>query len=184
MSFPRETQRLILRPFTKEDANVFSTYRSDPQVARYQGWNAPFSLEEAEAFIHTMQTTKPGAPGEWFQVAITLKENGQLIGDCAFCVLEEDERQAEMGFTLSRAFQGKGLMTEAVHSLLSYLFDHLNLHRVRAVCDVENTASSRLLERIGMRKEGTFIENIWFKGHWGSEHTYAMLHREWELLTD
>jgi RimJ/RimL family protein N-acetyltransferase len=66
-----------------------------------------------------------------------------------------------------------------VSCLLGYLFGELHLHRVSAICDAENLASARLLERVGMRREGHFIENIWFKGAWGSEYSYAILQSEW-----
>ncbi|MEI2692944.1 MAG: GNAT family protein [Anaerolineae bacterium] len=101
-----------------------------------------------------------------------------FIGDCAFQVLADDDQQAEIGFTFSRLYQKQGYATEAVRRLLDYLFVDLRLHRVTATCDVGNVASFRLLERVGMRREAHQIENIWFKGAWGSEYVYAMLHRE------
>ncbi len=177
--FELVTERLLLRSFRDADIETFSAYRSDPEVARYQGWNAPYSIAQAREFIAEMQSTRPATPGEWYQVAIELKSSGELIGDCAFCVLAGDERQAEIGFTLARAYQGQGYATEAVTRLLDYLFGAVCLHRVRANCDVENLASTKLLERIGMRREGEFVENIWFKGRWGSEYWYAILAREW-----
>ena len=174
-----ETPRLILRPFQETDLEAFSAYRSDPQVARYQSWEAPFTLEQAAAFIREMQSTQPGTPGAWYQLAIERKSTPGLIGDCAFHVFAQDPRQAEIGFSLARAFQGQGYASEAVHRLLDYLFSELDLHRVSAICDAENHASARLLERVGMRREGHFIENIWFKGAWGSEYSYALLQAEW-----
>ncbi len=182
MPLPLETPRLILRPFTDRDAEPFSRYRSDPEVARYQGWEAPFSLGQAARFVAEMKAKKPGEPGEWFQVALELKSTGELIGDVAFQRLREDERQAEIGFTLARAFQGQGYAAEAVGRLLDYLFGELGLHRVRADCDPQNAASIRLLTKVGMRHEGTFVESLWYKGGWADEDWYALLHREWEAL--
>ena len=174
-----ETKRLRLRSFRLEDVSIFSAYRSDPEVARYQGWNAPFNLEKATQFVEEMIQAKPGTPGQWYQIAIEVKENDQMIGDCVFHILEEDPLQAKIGFTLARAHQGKGYATEAVLCLFEYLFGTLNLHRVSAICDVKNTASARVLERAGMRREAHFIENIWFKGKWGSEYGYGILAQEW-----
>jgi RimJ/RimL family protein N-acetyltransferase len=175
-----ETERLILRSFTPADAEVFAAYRSDPAVARYQSWEAPYSLAQAKAFIEKLAPVQPGTPGEWYQLALQLKASGQHIGDCAFLVLAEVPQQAEIGFTLARAHQGQGYMTEAARRLLDYLFETFGLHRVSAICDVENTASARVLERLGMRREGHFVESVWFKGRWGSEYGYALLRREWE----
>ena len=112
--------------------------------------------------------------------SIELKSTKQLLGDCAFHIMESDIQQAYIGITLSRPNWGKGYGEEACRRLLDYLFDELILHRVVAECDVENTASSTLLERLGFRREAHLIENIWFKGAWGSEFHYAMLEREWK----
>ncbi len=177
--FKLETQRLILRPFSDSDLDTFITYRSDPEVARYQGWNAPFTLEQGKAFIDEMKNKQPGKPDEWYQIALEEKSEGRMIGDIAFVVKGKDARQAEIGLTLSRAAQGKGYGTEAVRCLLDYLFGELKLHRVFANCDVENPAAAQVLERVGMRREAHFVENLWFKGGWASEYWYAMLDREW-----
>ena len=78
--------------------------------------------------------------------------------------------------------QGKGFATEAVNCLLDYVFGKIAKHRVIAVADTRNAPAVRLLERVGMRREGHFIENIWFKGEWGDEFQYAMLEREWRAM--
>jgi len=178
-----ETPRLILRPFQDSDLEPFVAYRSDPEVARYQGWDAPYSVERATEFIAEMSHKQPAVQGEWYQLAVELKQGAPLIGDCAFHTLAHDARQAEIGFTLARQYQGQGHAAEAVTRLLDYLFRDLGLHRAVASCDVDNLASARLLERVGMRGEAHFVENIWFKGAWGSEYLYALLQREWADLS-
>jgi len=177
--FELDTERLRLRSFQDSDLDAFVAYRSDPDIARYQGWDAPYPVAQAREFIAKLTSLQPATPGEWYQIAIELKSNGRFIGDCAFCVLADDIHQAEIAFTLARAYHGQGYAMEAVTGLLDYLFGDLGLHRVRAICDAENRASAKLLERIGMRREGEFVENIWFKGRWGSEYWYAVLDREW-----
>ena len=94
MPFPIETRRLRLRVFEDRDIHPFAGYRSDPDVARYQGWEAPFSLEQATHFIDGMKAQIPGELGAWCQIAIERKAGGDLIGDCAFIRLGEDPRQA------------------------------------------------------------------------------------------
>jgi len=69
-----------------------------------------------------------------------------------------------------------------VRALLDFLFSEYGLHRITAVCDALNVPSARLLERIGMRREGQFLENVWFKGAWGDEYSYAILEREWRQI--
>ena len=179
MTFHLETNRLILRPFQEQDIEPFRLYRSDPEVARYQGWEAPFSLEQATRFVTEMNSKTPGEPGQWYQIALELKATGEMIGDCAFQRLSEDNSQAEIAFTLASHFQGQGYATEAVRCLIDYLFSDLELHRIRANCDPDNLASSRLMQRVGMRHEGRFVESLSFKGCWAGEDWYAILRREW-----
>lgn len=172
------SSRLILRPFELRDAPAFARYRSDPEVARYQSWEPPYTLAQAERFVAEMQSITPGLPGAWYQLALEERQSGAMIGDCAFVRLADDPRQAEIGFSLDRAYHGQGYATEAVRRLLAYLFHELGLHRVRANCDPENQASARVLLRAGMRLEGVFVESLWFKGRWVGEEWYAILKRE------
>lgn len=172
-----ETERLILRRFADSDLEPFLAYRNDPEVARYQSWES-CTEREATAMIEELKSLQPGTPGEWFQFAVESKETVLLVGDCALKV-DEDGRQAEVGFTLSREHQGKGYAAEAVSCLLDYAFGDLGLHRVVAITDQENEPSFALLERLGMRQEGQFVQNAWFKGRWSSEYLYAVLRDEW-----
>jgi RimJ/RimL family protein N-acetyltransferase len=173
-----ESERLVLRRFNGSDLAPFMAYRNDPEVARYQSWDS-CNEQEAAAFIREMESARPGVPGEWFQFAVEAKETGALVGDCALRVAEHEPHRAEIGFTLAREHQGKGLASEAVSRLLDYAFDALGLHRVVAVADCRNAPSVELLERLGMRREGHFLENSWFKGGWADEYLYAVLKNEW-----
>jgi RimJ/RimL family protein N-acetyltransferase len=172
-----ETTRVRLRHFTDNDLQAFMAYRNDPEVARYQSWEG-ISEPEASVFIQEQKEVQPGVPGRGFQIAIELKETNALISDCYFTINELDNRQAEIGFTLSRTYQGHGFATEAVSCFLNYAFLTFDLHRIIAITDCENAASVALLERLGMRREGHFLQNIWFKGKWGDEYLYAILKEE------
>jgi RimJ/RimL family protein N-acetyltransferase len=173
-----ESERLILRRFNDSDLAPFVAYRNDPEVTRYQSWDS-FDESEARAFIREMGSAQPGAPGEWFQFALESKGTGDLLGDCAMQVDGQEPYRAEIGFTLAREHQGKGFASEAVSHLLDYAFDTLGLHRVVAIADCRNKPSWSLLERVGMRREGHFRENVWFKGEWSDEYLYAILKDEW-----
>lgn len=179
MNLSLETERLILRTFEMRDAPAFAAYRSDPDVARYQGWNTPYTEQQAVAFVRAMRRVQPGAPGKWLQLAIEVKAGGELAGDCAFHVDSGDPRQATIGLTLARAFQGRGYGHEAMTRLLDFLFFELKLHRVHADCDVLNEPAFRSLEKLGLRREAHFVDSLWFKGGWASEYWYAILEREW-----
>ena len=173
--------RLILRRFRPSDLPTFCAYRSDPRVARYQDWES-WSEEEGRLFFQRQMPHHPDMPGTWFQVAIELAETGALVGDCGLHTLADRPGQSEIGFTLAFEHQGKGYATEAVRCLLAYVFRALGKHRVIAVTDTRNAPAARLLERVGMRREGHFLENVWFKGGWGDEYQYALLEREWRTL--
>lgn len=169
------TERLGLRRFTTADAEAFAAYRSVPEVARYQSWDAPLSLADALELVEAFGQGDPAGPG-WFQYAIDL--DGVLIGDLGLN-LHDNLRQAELGFTLAPAYQGNGYATEAVRGLLDHLFIERNLHRVSAECDARNTASARLLERVGFRREGLRRSNSWFKGEWTDDLLFGLLRTDY-----
>ena len=173
-----ESERLRIRRFKDSDLAPFMAYRNDPEVARYQSWDSS-DEQEARTFIRAMESAQLGVPGEWFQFAIESKEMGDLIGDCGLRVDKHEPYRAEIGFTLAREHQGKGFASEAVSVLLDYAFGTLELHRVVAIADSRNAPSVALLERVGMRREGHFLENVWFKGGWADEYLYAVLKDEW-----
>jgi RimJ/RimL family protein N-acetyltransferase len=176
-----ESKRVLLRRFTEADLLPFLAYLNDPLVARYQTWES-YTEQQAKAVIDEQKNLEPGVPGKWFIFAAESKEDGLLIGHIALRM--QDHQQAEIGFTFSRAYQGKGLALESAARVLSYVFTELKLHRVIAITDCENEKSVALLRRLKMRREGHFIQNIWFKGKWGDEYLYAILREEWRKDSD
>jgi RimJ/RimL family protein N-acetyltransferase len=172
-----ESERLLLRRFDDSDLLPFLAYLNDPLVARYQTWES-YSEQQARHVIAGQKNLIPGLRGGWFTFALELKETGALIGHIALKT-QEDNRQAEIGFTFAREYHGKGLAFEAASRVLDYVFINLEMHRVIAIADCENHKSVALLNRLGMRQEGHFIQNIWFKGKWGDEYHYAILREQW-----
>jgi RimJ/RimL family protein N-acetyltransferase len=171
--------RVVLRRFRPQDVAEFVAYRSHPEVARYQSWDAPYPLEEGERFVRQMMTAHPDTPGEWFQFAAALRATGQLIGDCAAIPRADDPSQCEIGFTIAPEYQGRGYATEAVRLLVDYLFAR-GKHRITASCDARNTASAAVLERLAMRQEGHLRQSTWAKGEWTDDLLYALLRDEWQ----
>ncbi len=177
-----ETLRLHIRNLKQTDLNDFHIYRSNPDVTRFQGFDV-MTIEQANEFIKEQANKKFGKAGEWVQYGIENKETCKIIGDCAIKLNLSDIRIAEIGITISRLEQKKGYAKEVLCSILTFLFDTKQIHRVVETVDAENLASINLLKSMGFRKEGHFIENIFFKGKWGSEFQYAMLEREWKNKT-
>ncbi|MBS0382905.1 MAG: GNAT family N-acetyltransferase [Proteobacteria bacterium] len=143
------TARLRLDDLRREDAEALFTYRSDPEVARWQGWQ-PASIAEAAGFIETQRPVVPDTHGTWWQRAIRLRDDGELIGDLGLHFL--DDATVELGISLAPAQQRRGHAREAVEVMLDFVFGGLHKQRVIAATDPGNVACRRLLEGLGMRR--------------------------------
>src|SRR5215212_3297469 len=119
-----ESSRLVLRRFADADLAAFLSYLNDPLVARYQTWES-YTEEQAGGVIEQTKGREPGRPGQWFTFAAELKETKALVGHVALSVKESDHRQAEIGFTFAREYQGRGLAREAAEAVLDYAFTEL-----------------------------------------------------------
>lgn len=180
------TPRLTLRALRQPDLEAFVAYRSDPEVARWQGWDAPYPRDKAAALFAAACADLPPTPGQWRQVAVARRSDDALLGDCAFR-RSDDGHQAELGVTLASAHHGQGFAAEALAALIDWLFDEVGLHRVFANCDPRNPGVIALLRRLGLREEGRFVESLWWKDAWVDELWFAMLRREprpWRLTDD
>jgi len=129
--------RLRLRRLRPDDAGAICAYRGLPEVARYQSWES-FTMDDAARLIASQREVVPNTPGSWLQLALTLAESDQLVGDCGIRFPDGDERQVELGISLSPAHRGRGLAAEAIESVLRYAFDALGKHRAWAVTDAQN----------------------------------------------
>jgi ribosomal-protein-alanine N-acetyltransferase len=174
------TSRLLIRDMRMDDLDDFQAYRSMPDIAVYQDFDV-MNKQEAAAFISQHIEQPDHEHGQWKQYAIELRQSGKLIGDCGI-MIDDEHKFAHIGITISIAAQRNGYAGEALHALMTYLFDTLQMHRIVEIVDTRNTASIQLLKRSGFRQEGHFIENVFSKGSWCSEYQYAMLRREWDAL--
>jgi RimJ/RimL family protein N-acetyltransferase len=147
---PLETERLLLRRSQPEDAEAISSYRSDPDVNRYQGWERT-DPRGIRSEIEAMALRAPGEPGGWVQLSVLERETGTLVGDVGFSGAEGEPGVIKVGYTTSPAFQGLGYATEAVEAIVAYAFERLDAHVARAYASVENIPSIRVAEKVGMR---------------------------------
>jgi RimJ/RimL family protein N-acetyltransferase len=151
MQIVTTTQRLVIRKMTMDDATPFHRYRNDLEVAQYQGWETPYSLEQAEALVRDMELNDPFVLGEWTQLGVALLDaSHSLIGDVAVR-LEAEEPTAEIGVTFDRMYWGAGYAGEAVTAVVEHCLDRLGLARVVAFTHQHNEAAQRVLERAGLR---------------------------------
>lgn len=174
-----ETERLQIKQLTIQDLTAFHSYRSNPEVTKYQGFDV-MTKQQAKLFIKLNATKQFGNTDGWIQYAIKIKATQQLIGDCAIKLISHKNKSAEIGITIMPTEQMKGYAKEAMLGIMDFLFTTKHVHRIVEIVDTENIASIHLLQSIGFRQEGHFIENIFFKGKWGSEFLFAMLKREWD----
>jgi RimJ/RimL family protein N-acetyltransferase len=173
------TERLVLRRFRAADAETLAAYRSDPEVARYQSWTAPVTVEQARVIVASLAAGDPDRPG-WFQYAIERTSDRVHIGDVGVD-LHSNRRQADIGFTLAPAYQRRGYAAEAVRAVLDHLFRVRGLHKVSAEVDARNTPSARVLERVGFSREGLRRSHTFLKGEWTDDLLYGLLADEWLL---
>jgi RimJ/RimL family protein N-acetyltransferase len=175
------TGRLYIRPVCIEDKDSMFRYRSDADTNKYLSL-IPQSVEDIAAFI-SKTSFDINVPDTWFQFVIIEQASNKLIGDVGIHFLDTDSenRQVEIGYTLDKDFRGKGYATEALKTIIDYLINSLNKHRIVASIDPVNTASIKLIERLGFRKEGHFVESIFFHGKWVDDLVYGVLAKEWKL---
>ena len=168
---PIATDRLVLRRFRGDDAEVLAAYRSDPDVARFQSWAAPYAVDAARRLIDAQSLRDGPTRGEWIQIAI--EREGALVGDVAV-ELSDDGLTVTIGYTVAPEHQGRGLATEAVGAVVDRLFEELAVHRVQASLDPRNGASARVVERLGFVHEGTTVASVMQDGEWTDDARYAL----------
>lgn len=174
-----QTERLLLRKITMQDAEDMFAYASDEDVSRYVTWDTHQTIEDSKGFIHFIeQQYDNGALAPW---AIEDRESDRMIGTVDFVIWKPQHQLAEIGYVLNKDYWGKGLMTEAAGELLRFGFMEMDLVRVQARCFAENIGSGRVMEKIGMTYEGTQRKAAKIKGtHWDLR-TFAILKEEYEL---
>jgi RimJ/RimL family protein N-acetyltransferase len=144
------TPRLRLRrPVIADAATIFAEYAQDAQVTRYLMWRPHASLETTRLFIERCLTS--WARGTAFPWVITRADDGQLLG---MIEARPDGHRVDLGYVLARPYWGRGLTSEAARAVVSWAIGEADVFRVWAVCDVDNRASARVLEKAGLEREG------------------------------
>ena len=172
------TDRLLLRDFVESDWRAVHEYGSDIEVVRYMPWG-PNTEDDTKAFVARAIAGQNEDPRTKHELAIVLREEGRLIGGCGIRVSAPSHKGADMGYCLHKEYWGAGYATEAADAVIAFGFERLGLHRIIATCDADNTASARVLEKVGMRKEGCFREDSLMRGVWRDSYLYAILEDEW-----
>ncbi len=168
-----KTERLILRPLRMSDAKDLFAYAHDPLVSRHVLWDAHESVRDSRQFLRgAIRQYRRGEPGSF---AITLKDSGRMIGTIGFMWVNVDYKSAEVGYSLSREYWNRGIMTEALRRVVAFGFEELRLNRIEAQHEVDNPASGRVMAHAGMQYEGRLRQRIKNKGRFVDVALYAIL---------
>ena len=175
-----ETQRLILRDFVPDDWQRVLEYQSDPLYLRYIGWTkrTPESVREFVGWFTDQQAENPRIK---FQLAVVLKSENLLIGNCGVRMDKLNDVEANIGYELDPKYWNQGYATEAAHPIVDFGFSHFGVHRIWASLVADNLGSAHVLEKLGMKLEAHFREKAYFKGRWWDTLIYAILAEEWEI---
>lgn len=150
-SLPIETERLIIRYLTPDDAYDMFEYSSLPEVTEFLLWSPHLNIEATEGYLESLQKRYiRGLYGDW---GIELKENGKMIGTCGYASFDSYALTCEIGYVLSPKYRKKGYMTEAVEAILALSFETLELESAQLRIITENSASIALANRLGFQKD-------------------------------
>ncbi len=171
-----ETERLRLRPFTFDDEAAVFALVSDPEIARFVRFEAHRTPAETRAFLElVIEHYRRSDPFAW---AIVRREDERLIGSCGFVSKDAQRTSAEIGYWLGKPYWGKGYAVEAARALVRFGFEQMNLERVEAKCFVENRAGQRVIEKLGMKFEGTDRSEV-IKGEYPELNMYGISREDW-----
>ena len=174
------TPRLRLRKLTMRDAGDIYRYSRDPEVARHVLWDAHRSIGDSRAYIRYMiRLYRAHEPASW---GIEYVSTRQIIGTIGFMWIQEENASAEVGYSLSRDYWNRGLMTEALHAVIQYGFDGMHLNRIEAQHETTNPASGAVMRKCHMQKEGTLRGRLFNKGKYVDVDLYAILKRDFNRL--
>lgn len=178
-TYPLRTERLELRPFEPGDLAGLHAIHSRPEVARYLYWE-PYDEEAARILLERKRRRSVLVDsGDSLSLAAVRRDDGTLVGDATFMWHNQANRQGEIGYVLNPEAFGRGYATEIGAELLRFGFEEVGLHRIAGRLDARNAASARVLEKLGMRREGHLVQNEVVKGEWTDEVIYGLLAEEW-----
>lgn len=177
-----QTARLRLRPFTAADVDAIYALQSSPRVLRY--WDAPPWTERAQAERFVDTCARLADEGTGARLVMDRDADGVFVGWCSFTRWNPVFRSASLGYCLDDAAWGHGYATEGARAVLQWAFETLDLNRVQAETDTRNTASARVLEKLGFVREGTLREDCVVDGEVSDSWVYGLLRRDWQPTPD
>jgi RimJ/RimL family protein N-acetyltransferase len=175
---PLRTERLILRPFREDDFADVHAYASDPKVTRFMNWGPNTEAISREYLQRALDEQRPW-PRDAVNMAAEVADEGKLIGSVRMALIDPAALTADFGYSFNRAYWNRGYATEVAGALIDLAFGALGVRRVFATCDVRNTGSWTVMEKLGMRREAHFRQDIRARTGWRDTYLYAVLADEW-----
>lgn len=173
-----QSARLLLRPFAEADLEALYTLQSNARVLRY--WNSPPWTDRARAPAFLAECRQMERDGSGAQFAIQALATRTFVGWCSMFRWNPVYRSLGVGYCLDEPAWGKGYATEAVRAMLHWAYGALDLNRVEAELDTRNTASARVLEKLGFEREGLRREDCVVAGEVSDSWIYGLLRRDWK----
>jgi aminoglycoside 6'-N-acetyltransferase len=155
-----QSPRLTIRRFREADSDAFAGYRDDPEVARYQAWERPYSIAQAREFVASLRDLHPGRAGTWFQFAVCSRESDALFGDIGLRTTNDEPPEGELGFSMAGSYQGRGYAREAAREVIRYAVETLGMRRIFATTEAPNVSARKLLEQLGFRLARELEEGV------------------------
>ncbi len=173
-----ETKNLTLRLITEPDLPSIHSLQSIPEVDKYNTLGIPKDFEETKKVMTPLLESNKKSKNDYFTFAIEQKADGDFVGLIALSLKSTKFNSAEVWFKLNPTFWGLGYATESLNKILDFGFGKLKLHRIGAGCAVENKASARVLEKVGMHYEGRHRKILPLKSGWSDNFEYAILEND------
>ena len=177
MTLPVCTARLNLREFMQSDFEAVLRYSSDPRVTRYLFFG-PRDADSTAEYLEDLLASQREQPRTRFELAVEEKQSGSVIGACDLSLIESNV--VDLGYMLGAGQWGKGYATEISLALIEAAFCELRAERVISTVDVNNSASIRVLEKIGMRWEAVYRRHRRAKNRWWDCHLFTLPREVWE----
>jgi RimJ/RimL family protein N-acetyltransferase/catechol 2,3-dioxygenase-like lactoylglutathione lyase family enzyme len=173
-----QTQRLILRDFVLSDFDAVQEYASDPLVTRFTSFG-PNTVEETREFLNRSIQAGSASPRQLYTFAVIEQDSGHLIGSCGLEQSDGTGRQYAFGYCFHRHWWRRGFGKETAAALVQFGFDRLQALRLWAHVFLGNTASERILEGLGFRREGLALQSVFLRNAWHDILTFGRLRSEW-----
>ncbi|MBL8028507.1 MAG: GNAT family N-acetyltransferase [Fibrobacteres bacterium] len=175
-----ETHNLRIREFVQNDRDSLLDFVRTPGQLRYMMFNMETEKDVDDLLSYAKGQILSAGRIEW-HFAIEEKDRDGCIGGVALMKKSESDTSAEIGYWLKQPYWGKGYATEASMFMLEFGFKNLGLHRIWGKCHIDNTASAKVMEKLGMTFEGKIREHVWLRDHWRSSLQFSILESEFTI---